>query len=234
MTSEYKLTDEFFRNFRFRILSRTVPLMLVAIGGGWYIAGAPTDLIVLAVLSAFVLVGLPLTLGRTLNRQVKSYRTFCIQLDERFIAREQDGHARIEIALQEVTSLVEVPGKAIAVRGNGPHQTIALPATLERFDELRAQLAKIRPIEAKPAKQTLLLSYASGLGAIFCMIVFYRAETLVTIMAFGTLLIAGLIACGVLVFRSPHIDRRTKRGLWVGGMVIASIAARMWFALSHG
>ncbi len=88
MSSEYKLTEGFFQGYNFRVLRTTVPLMLVAVAGGWYIIDGSADPFVLVAFAVILGVILPLNMRRTLKRPLASFRSLRIELDDERIARE--------------------------------------------------------------------------------------------------------------------------------------------------
>ena len=106
-----------------------------------------------------------------------------------------------------------------------------LPSTLERFEDLRTQLAQIRPIEPLKPGTALPRMYATAAGSLVCMAAVYRSDSVIIVLVSGTLLIALLIWSGVSIARSPHVDKRTKRILWPLGIVLSTVAAKMWFTV---
>jgi hypothetical protein len=227
-TSEYKLTDAFCRNLIWRSLRITVPLLVLALVGGWYAAGAEMDLFSILPMAVVAGIIVPITIGMTLRRQRDSFRSFRIEVGHDRIVREQAGLPRIEILFSEITRVREVPAKVLTVHGKGTHEMIFAPATLERYDELRAQLAQIRPIEEQAPPRGVLKMYAACLAAIGCLLTVYRSTSVGVVLVCGTLVIAMLIWSAVSMRRSPHVDQRVKRGAWMIIPVMLSVVAKMW------
>jgi len=233
MISEYKLTEEFFRGYNFRVLRITVPLMLVAVTGGWYVAGGLADPFVVVTFAVILGIILPLSMRRTLKHQQASFRSFRIKLDDESIVREQDGLLRLGIKFREIVSIHEIPGNGLVIKGTNQQQTLALPATLDRFEKLRAHLSAITPIVHQRPKSRLPMLITSSLGTVLFMVAFYRSESFPVVMVSGSILIVVLTACGIQIYRSVHIDRRVKRSVWSLILVVLSVAGKMWFMLQR-
>ncbi len=135
---------------------------------------------------------------------------------------------------KEIATIHEIPGYGWVIRGIHRQQILALPPTLERFDELRAQLNAIRPIEPQRPKSSLPVLIASSLGTVLFRVAFYRSDSFSVVMVSGSILIVVLTACGIQIYRSVHIDRRLKRSVWSLILVVLSVVGKMWFMLQRG
>ena len=135
MTTEHRFSEAFFHSFTKRTLSVAVPMALLAVGGGWFISKGGNDatsLIVLGILLALM----AFFMARALQRNKRSFRSFCIQLKDDRLVRLQEGYARFEISFAEITKITDWPGSGLHVQGASHHHSIFLPTSLERFDEL--------------------------------------------------------------------------------------------------
>jgi hypothetical protein len=65
------------------------------------------------------------------------------------------------------------------------------------------------------------------------MVALYRSQSVPVVMVSGSLLIGTLVYCGVVIVRSPHLDRRVKRSSWALVLVLFGAIAKMWFTLVH-
>ena len=234
MTTEHRFSEAFFHSFTKRTLSVAVPMALLAVGGGWFISKGGNDatsLIVLGILLALM----AFFMARALQRNKRSFRNFCIQLEDDRLVRLQEGYPRFEISFAEITKITDWPGSGLHVQGASHHHSIFLPTSLERFDELRARLAEHHVIEmAAPTAWGLPKLIGIMLGPLIALIVALRANSPLVVWIAGCLAITSLIGCAVYLARNPHVDRRTKRGLWWLIPVFLSIALKMWFVLGRG
>lgn len=231
MTIEHRLSETFFQGLTKRILSFSIPLSLLALGAAWYMSEAGTDgvsiisLVIVATVLAF-------TMARTLRRQKRSFRSFCIRVEEDRLARVQDGYPPLEIAFADITKISEQSPHGLTVQGSGPHQAIFLFSSLERFDELRARLAAHHPIEKSvPKFWSVPKLLGMILGPLVALVVVFRSDSPPVVWVAGCLALGVLACCVVTIARSPHVERSAKRGLWWMIPVVLSICLKMWFVV---
>jgi uncharacterized membrane protein YfcA len=233
MPSEHKLTEAYITGVLRKSLRLTLPLMGGAILAGWYAAGADTDPTVMGIFGLIVAVVLALSMRQNLRRQRAQLRTLRIGVDETALTRTQEGLTPLTIRFAEITRLAEVPGKGLIVRGQGAERVLFLPVELEGFDELRARLATVRPIEPGKPGNSHLRMWAPAVVVGALLIVVYRAESIGWVLAAGGTLSVGLIVCGVMIARSMHVDRRVKWANWGIVIVVLGLALRMWLVVTH-
>lgn len=231
MASTHKLTDSFFQRLTTRAMARVAPLTALAVAGGWYAAGGERDGVANLVFLAFVAAIVPFSLWRGVSRQKRLYRTFCVEVLDDRIVRTQESLPRLEIAFSEITRLEEVPGQVLTVRTADAQRMIFLPATLERFEELKARLAAVRPIETKPRRSALPPLYAVAAVPLIGFVVVYRSNSPSLVLPAGAAVIGTLVCCSVMTVRSPHVDARIKKVAWLTALPMLSVAAKMWMVV---
>jgi uncharacterized membrane protein len=231
MPSEHVLSEQFIQSLRRQLLRGMLPVAILAVGGAWYMLGARTELADLLPLMVIGLVVFPIVLWINIRRQTKSFRSLVITLTDSSLAKAQDGYARIEIPLAEISAIDEFPGKGLVARGATPRQIIFLSDELIGFEDLRSRLALGRTITPKSVPSGQLVNFLGGLAGIAGLVI-YRAESRSMILVTGILLIAVLVACFVAMVRSPHLDKRVKRSAWAVWLVVLSIGGRMAMALT--
>lgn len=231
MTTEHRLSETFFRGLTKRILSFTVPLMLLSVAAGWYASKGGIDstagvgLVVVTAAIAF-------SAARTVRQQKRSFRSFCIRVEADRLVRLQDGYPPVEIAFADITKIIEQAPHGLTVQGAGPQQTIFLFATLERFEELRARLAAHHPIEpCVPTFWSLPKLLGLILGPLVAVIVVFRSDSPPVVWIAGLVALGILSSCALTVARSPHFEQSTKRGLWWLIPVFLTIVLKMWFVV---
>ncbi len=228
MNPDYALTESFFAGLRRRVWVRTLPLMAVALGAGWYIAGAHTDWIGIGSIAVMGLVFMPFVTWRTIRRQEESFRTLRIKVADGLLIKIQKGFPLVTVALDDITALKETKGKGLLVSGQTCSHRIFLPATLEGYSELRALLGNHHVIETKPDTSGYLIQTASALAATLLLLVFYLATSPAVVVTTGILLIGMLVTCFIIMQKSPHLDKRTKAASWTTWLAVISLAGRIW------
>jgi hypothetical protein len=234
MPPTYKLTDAFFAHLRLRVLLLVIPLVLLAVGGGWFAAGADTDPTTLIPFGLLVGATVAFSLWRGLRRQLASFRTLRIELTEDSIVRTQENYPPLELRWAEVVGVFETPGKGITVRGRGSEQFLFLPRTLERFEDLRERVNALRPLEVRASsRQGYLVLVAAVVTVLVVLVVLARAQTPAYVLPAGTLLIVGMVVCDRLIRRSQHVDERLKKGRFGLALVCLFAAIKMWSVLAR-
>ncbi len=172
---------------------------------------------------------------RRQRRAVKSYR---IVLDGEELIRVLHGFPNVVIRQDEITTIEERAEQGLVIRTNDPRKVIGVPVTLEGYDELRNLLANVCPIEFR--------SPNAGRREMMWRIMWLATIMIVTFLAFfvtffsnnryavapaALFLTVLLVGGGILIQRSPIVDRSTKAISWVAFLPLPAIIIRLIWAL---
>lgn len=228
---EFRLGAEFFTHFRRVTLTRTLPLMLLAGVAGVVMAHQGSrsltgfDVVVGVVLELFLLY----TVRRTYRQQTERLRGFRLGLGADGLRRTQPGLADVVIAADQIRRVTEHPDRGLRIHGPTPAQVIAIPATIERFQQVRQMVQAWRPIETTTAWYgTVLSPTLASVGTIAAMVTVFMSANAVLVTVLGTVLIAVLLWAFFLLRRNPHLEDKTRRSAWLVFAVIYAVAAKVW------
>ncbi|HVZ15862.1 MAG TPA: hypothetical protein VG897_02000 [Terriglobales bacterium] len=211
--------------------------MAIALIGGWYILGARTDLASLLPLALVGGIMMPVVVGINLRKQVNSFRSQRVVLDDVLLRRTQDGFASVELPLAAITAIEESPGHGLIVRGKGfigqssTALVVFLSESLTDYGELRDRLASVWAIELKPRKTRPLLVIASAAASVGALVAFYRSTTPAIVVGSGALIIVLMVWCFFAIILNPATSKSQRLAAWTVWLVVASVATRLWFYL---
>jgi len=184
---------------------------------------------------AFVIVGMtmiPLALGqyqgrRRAKRQLTSYT---VTLDGEHIRRVIAGMADIEVKRAEVTAIEERRPGGLSVYGRDRRFFVGVNDQVEGYDAIRNQLSGWRPFDEKRPAKFFVVLLVSVLTVVAFAVTILSHDRLV-VASVGSALAIALIVCGLMIFRSPHVDRKTKRATLFMLLPLGAIVARVAVAL---
>lgn len=109
-----------------------------------------------------------------------------------------------------------------------------LPATLERYEELRSRIATIRPPQIQaPPRGSYLEFILPALLPLAGVAVVYRSKSPAYVLPAGAFVIIAMVVCDYLIRRSPHLDERIKKGRLGLILVCLSVALKMWYTATR-
>jgi hypothetical protein len=179
-----------------------------------------------------VVVVLVFTVVRTTRKQERSYRTFCIRVENDRLVRRQEGYPQLEIAFAEITKLTEHDQGDEWSKHHTQHFRKRPSARNGRFDGMKdgkACAQFLKALQGGEKKDPLVLASALYQNSSLCVV--FRADSPLVAVPAGCVALGGLACCAIILARSPHVESRTKRGLWWLIPVCLSIAVKMWFTL---
>ena len=227
--TEHKLLDSAIQRFRKSLLLRVIPLTLMAIVVGLYFGLGPQGDPGLAVV-ATVVIGAAVGFGawRGFNRQLASLRTLEIVVTDEWIARRQQGFTPLQIDFSDIRRIVHVRGKGLTVFGQGMQSFITMPEEIEGFESIRSRLEAAHPLEvrARPSwvarlAPLLLILLLAAFGAVAL------SDDKLVVLGLGIPLVAILGASILMTLRSPHIDERSRKAMWIGLFPLIALIVKM-------
>lgn len=135
---EYKLSPLFFSQMRKTTLAFSIPLIIVAVCGGFLISG------VAALLLAVIFI---LSLLVSLHKQQQKWSSYRLRINENSLQRLQYPFPEITIEFDEILKVTEADGRGLNILGldiqtANPSRRILVPKTLHGYPEFRLELAK--------------------------------------------------------------------------------------------
>jgi len=226
----FSMGEKFFADLRRVLLSRTLPLivLILLIAVLVHPPGVQVDSAVI-LFSACIMVPLGFFgVRRGYKQLVATYRGFRLFVSHDRLRRVQPGLPDLEIARDEVTRIVDVPGKGLTVFGTGYQKFIGIPAGLDGFEEARALLVTWMTPEERRGGLVSWYPILLGLLTVVGLAVVIGSENRLLVTTLGLGLIGLLLYCIVVLRKSPHIDARTRRGVWFFPLIILALVLRIW------
>jgi hypothetical protein len=233
MQEEHRLKDEFFVRLRRAYFTRGVPIAVIAVSLGLFLGLRQAgDWIIAAVMIVLFSVMIGFSVKKGLQKQMEGFRTFRIVLDDDSITRLQDGLPDITIRGVEIRRIVEVAGNGIGVYGQGMLQQFNIPWEIEGFDRLRQRLEQWQPVVSKkPRSYSTYLFFLVVLAPLAGIAVVETTKNKALILWVGIPVLVVYVFCGVVMFRSPNVDKRTRRAAWLMLLLVLILVAKIWSAL---
>ncbi|MFY9824289.1 MAG: hypothetical protein WAM82_23135 [Thermoanaerobaculia bacterium] len=233
MQEEHRLKDEYFPRLRRAYFARGVPFAVVAVSLGLFLGLRQSgDWTIAAVMIVLFSGMIGVTVKKGLQKQMDGFRTFRIVLDDDSITRIQDGLPDITLRGAEIRRIVEVTGRGIGVYGQGMLQQFNIPWEIEGFERLRQRLEQWQPVVSKEPKSysTYLIALAV-LAPLAGLVVVETAQSKAVILGVGIPVLVVYAFCGVVMFRSPNVDKRSRKVAWLMLLLILVLVVKIWSAL---
>jgi hypothetical protein len=231
----YTIRPEGFNEVRNKILTKLIPLFILAISVGTYTSfsnlnfqdGDYTSLYI--AIPVFLIYGL-FSISRSLNRRKKMFESYSLSIDENSIWRDIKDTPSIHLYRSEVEQIQVLPNKVILIKTREKGNMIYVPAQVSNYDDLVNVLSEIKPLEQsdsilKKQRWSILASIAM-LG--FLVLTFTSSNKFIV-----TFSGVGLLILSILLLRkvkgNNNIDYKTKRGLNWYWFLMAVIILRVVF-----
>lgn len=227
--TEHKLLDGAIQRYRKALLLRVLPLMLIAMVFALYVGIGSEGDPGLAVVST-VLIGGAVGFGawRGFRRQLDSLRTLEIVVTDEWIARRQKGFNPLQIDFSDIRRILYVRGRGLTVFGPGVQAFITMPEEVEDFESIRSRLEAVHPLEVRDKVSPwarlapmILLLFVAGFAVVAL------SEDKRVVLGLGIPLVVTLGAGMVMALRSPQLDERTRKGLWIGFLPLIAMAVKI-------
>jgi hypothetical protein len=227
--TEHKLLDSAIQRFRKALLLRILPIILIAVAIGIYVGLGPEGDPGLAVVST-VVIGAAVGFGawRGFNRQLDSLRTLEIVVTDEWIARRQQGFTPLQIDFSDIRRILHVRGKGLTVFGQGMQSFITMPEEIEDFESIRSRLEAVHPLEVR-ARPSLLARLAPLLLILilFAFGVVALSDDKLLVLGLGIPLVVILGSSILMTRRSPQIDERSRKLMWIGLFPLIALIVKM-------
>lgn len=235
---QFKIRPEAFTEIRKQLLLRVLPVAVIAVAAGITIGSInsknkETNTSVLPFVIPLVVVAVGSGLFRSIHRQKALLCSFNLTITNNMISREQLNTPTVSIYQSELREIVKNKNAGFTVKGKEATDVIYIPRQVERYAELEAELALLRPVTTK-STEPLLQKYRSlfslfSIGLLLCV---YVATNKMAVGISGTLIAGLLVWSFVETRRSKNIDAKTKRSLWWVLVVLASVLFTVYIKIA--
>jgi hypothetical protein len=235
MEMKFKIKENGFDEIRKQMILRTIPIALIAACGGLAIShfntnGQSSDVNVLPFLIPIIIGAMVFGLLKGIKRQKNIFNSYELTINDESILRKQDLTADIEIQFNEIKEITKNKNGALAIKGENSNKSIGVPSQVENIMELESRLSKVFEITTSN-KQTFIQKFpwVLPLLTIGLMMTVFIAKNKILVGIAGVSLTIGLIYSLVVTQKSKHLDKKTKKGMWLILIVLFSIIAVTYF-----
>lgn len=230
----FTLDPEGFFELRKRMLYRSIPLLLLAMIAGSYIAektmsnqfGGSFD--VLPFVLPISLIAVSIGLSRGIKIQRDNWESYELVFKNSSIIRVQNNVPRIEIKESEVSKIIEARNGDLNVNTTDKRKTILIPHNLINFEEVKSYLDKFGIIKSDEKQFTIAKwQILSGIISVVLFVLLYLTEIKIITYSSGAILIVGLLWSFIEIQRNKNINLKIKKIAYSIFLVIPSIIVRM-------
>ena len=227
----FRLRPEGFRYAHQRLLARRIPVSLLGLSVPLYLAwhfDAPVRLLVILAPILVLFVGFGLFVMTVLQRI--AWSSYELSLTPDSIRRKQALAPDVEIRLDEVTHLREQRGEGMVVNTADSRKSIIVPASLDGYEEVKAQLGEWRMLEQTSKVKShfwqwlaILLSIASIVAYAVALV----AETIEVALVAGAFPSVMIVLYIVFVLWNRYMDYYTRFTCWLAPLSLAPLAVKV-------
>jgi hypothetical protein len=166
---------------------------------------------------------------RGIRKQRENWLAYELLVGDDFVIRRMPGLSEREVRREEITAIGQSP-QGLTIETSSRQRSLAVPATLGEFDEVRARLSEWKaPTEMRRAgwKQSPNLLYAVIIAELSLFIVFFLSTQSWLLVCSGTPLFGGLIWSFVLLQKSAELAPKMKRTMWIILLPLIAIGFRL-------
>ncbi len=228
--SQYKNTTAGFETLRKRIITKLIPVLLLALISGLAItyfqkdnnrSGPLTWIFIIVVLAAIMCYALI----KAIKRQKEIYYSYQLTIGADYLTRQQHGLSAITLNFTEITQISADKYGNLLIKGQKNGQRIAVSVSLENYEEVKNLLQSVIPIsEGKLDKLLQKYSLLSPLVAVALMVTVYLSNNKAVVATTGVILLGLMIWSFYKIRTSPQVDSGIKRkSLWILVVIISII-----------
>lgn len=230
MPEQYKLDLDRYPEVRNQVLLRTVPTVLLALLGGLAIIFfREPDMVSGGDFWPFLIPGVALLVVVSILSSLKRFKaifgSYRLTISADMLTREQVNTPTVSIRFADVEEVARTGNGGFMVRGKDRTDLIIIPAQIEHIDLVERALARIMAISDKP-RESLVQKYQLPLAvlSVVMMVAVYSSDNRF-IVGVSALVVLGMMGWSLREIRkSKNVDMRTKRSMWIGLIVMASVA----------
>jgi type III secretory pathway component EscS len=238
MPEKFKIKENGFDEVRKKVLYRTIPIVIIAAAGGLLISlfnsnGQTTEVNTLPFVIPIIIGALAFGLFKGLNRQKQIFNSFILTIDEIEVTREQALTPAISIPVSEIQQIIKNSKGTFVIKGKSPQEVIGIPSQIENSEALESFLSELKSITVSDDKSFVQkYQWVFPLLTVILMVITYLSTNKLLVGITGTTLTIGLIYSFITTQRSKHIDKKTKKSMWLVLIVLFAVIAITYFKLA--
>ena len=171
---------------------------------------------------------------RGIGRQKEIYESYKLTIDDNSITREQYNTQTITITIADISDIRKNSNGSFTIKGKSAINVIIIPAQIENYEKLEQLLSEIKQISCKNKKtyhlQMLFMKWLP-IFIIGLMFGVYVIKNKIIVGLCGTILLIIMGYSILITQKNKNIDNKTKRGVWLSVIVIASIIGVMYYKI---
>ena len=167
--------------------------------------------LVMAAYTLYLLVWYPRRMGRRLS---KYWETYDLEVGERYLLRRQADIPDLRLQFDEVQAVEHVHGRYLRVIGKTKGCVIAIPESIDHFEQVLATISSIHPVRVRKIEQWQKNRAFMAAGLLLFIILLWSTSPAVVIPL--SLVMAWVIVRVVSwIRRNPNLSAKQKQIAWI-------------------
>lgn len=234
----FKIRQDGFKEIRNKMLSRSIPMLLIAGAVGITISTINSkqkenDVNVLPIIIPVIAAALGFGIYRGVNRQKALFESYKLTITNNLITREQLNTPTISIYFNDIKEITKHKNGGVTIKGKETVDLIGIPEQIDDYLLLETALQQMHPIVVKD-KVSFMEKYQSltGLVTVGLMLCVYTVNNKIIVVLTGSTLVVLMVWSFIKIRSSKNVDSKTKRSVWCILLILASVIAVMIFKLT--
>ena len=232
--SQYKNTPAGFATVKKRILTRSIPLVLISAVVGlsitFFSEKNQPDLLTWLIIILFIAAIMTYAIIKSIKTQKEAYNSYSLIFGNDFLSRQQNNLKSITLFFNEITQITENKFGDLIVKGQKSDHLIVISAFIEDHDEIKSALQALQPISEQNTKNIFqkypLIAAVLPLG---CMAAVYLSNNKIVVSVCGFIFIVFMLWSFFKLRSSTQIPDNVKRKAWIALLVVASVIAIIYY-----
>jgi len=239
MEKKFTLKESTFKEFRKKIIIRSMIITLVLVG--FFIYLNTPNLEVGSLFENLPFLFMPVIIGcliigfiRGVKRQKKAFHSFELIIDDHKIIRKIHLCEDIELPFSMIEGVVKHKNGSLTIKGQNINNSIGVPFQLEGMGELENILSSIVEINLHD-KRTFAQMYPSYLSwiALAATLIVFMVENKYLVAVAGVISMAGWIFIFVFIQKVKHYNKTTKRAMFFLFPLLFSVIITVYFKVFY-
>jgi hypothetical protein len=231
----YTLAPGGFAARKKRLIIQCLIIYTIAVLAGLYLVlrndlASPTALITLAINIPLFAVLILVVLRRGIKLQREAWASYRLTIDQDSITRQQAQLPDLTLRRDQITRIEELPSSGLLIRTAEPRISISVPLGLTGYADVQAHLTSWQPISVSVYKTPLrlfLLCLGLAMVPIAALVIVVISDSLPLVVTAGLVLVGIMGWSLIAIQRSPNVDPRRKRWIWLGLLVLLPVMQKL-------
>jgi hypothetical protein len=150
---------------------------------------------------------------RMRRRLTKCWETYDLEIGRDYLVRRQADIADLRLQFDEVQAVEHVPGRYLRVIGKTKSRTIAIPESLESFDQVLQTVSSLHPVRVRTIEQWQKYRVFMAAGLLLFMMMLW-ATSPVLVVPLSLAMSSVIMWVFFWIRRNPNISINQKRIAW--------------------